>query len=344
VIDFASVTRVAQLVAGTPRHEGPPHDDLAALAVDARARVEAYAQLRPPGELPAPEWLSRSEWIEANVRTMGPLLELVGERVGGSIRGPRRLLAGGLLSVQVGALTGFMAQRVLGQYDIPLLDAQGPARLLLVAPNLGEAAVRLGASGSDLLHWVTLHEVTHAVQFTGVPWLRPHLAGLLREVLESIEVRIDAKRALRVPSSSEVRELLELLRGGDLVTLAIGRDRRALLDRVQATMAVIEGHAEHVMDEVGAQVLPTQAALRAAMERRRLTRSTPMRILERLLGLELKLRQYRDGKRFCDHVVARGGIETLNRLWSGAEALPTLTELHDPAAWLERTATPLLAG
>ena len=175
------------------------------------------------------------------------------------------MFAGALLSVQVGALTGFMAQRVLGQYDIPMLDAQGPARLLLVAPNLGEAAVRLGASGPDLLHWVTLHEVTHAVQFTGVPWLRPHLAGLLREVLESIEVKIDAKRALRLPSSSEVRELLELLRGGDLVTLAIGRDRRALLDRVQATMAVIEGHAEHVMDALGAQVLPTQAALRAAM-------------------------------------------------------------------------------
>ena len=132
------------------------------------------------------------------------------------------------------------------------------------------------------------------------------------------------------------------MRRGELVTLVIGRERRVLVDRIQATMAVVEGHAEHVMDAVGAEVIPSQAELRAALERRRQDRSGPMRLLERVLGFELKLRQYRDGKRFCDHVVERVGIEGLNRVWSAPHALPTLAELGDPDAWIARTAVPFV--
>jgi putative hydrolase len=121
------------------------------------------------------------------------------------------------------------------------------------------------------------------------------------------------------------------------VTLVIGRERRVLVDRIQATMALIEGHAEHVMDAVGADVLPNQARLRDALERRRETRSPVFRVLERLLGLEMKMRQYRDGKRFCDRVVELGGLVTLNRVWRAPEAMPSLAELADPAGWIRRT-------
>ena len=132
------------------------------------------------------------------------------------------------------------------------------------------------------------------------------------------------------------------MRKGELVTLVIGRERRILVDRIQATMAVIEGHAEHVMDAIGAEVIPGQAQLREALERRRMARSGPMRLLERVLGFELKLRQYRDGKRFCDAVVARIGIEGLNRVWIAPHQLPTLEELTDPEAWIARTAVPFV--
>ena len=94
------------------------------------------------------------------------------------------------------------------------------------------------------------------------------------------------------------------------------------------------------MDAVGAEVIPSQEALRTALERRRLTRSGPMRLLERVLGFELKLRQYREGKRFCDAVVAAVGIEGLNRVWTAPHALPTLAELANPDAWIARTAVP----
>jgi putative hydrolase len=102
-------------------------------------------------------------------------------------------------------------------------------------------------------------------------------------------------------------------------------------------MSLIEGHAEHTMDAVGAEVLPSLPALRRAMNRRRESRGLPWRVLEKLLGLEMKLRQYEVGRRFCDAVVAQGGPQALARVWTGPEQLPSTQELQEPALWLART-------
>jgi coenzyme F420 biosynthesis associated uncharacterized protein len=341
VIDWTLVRRIAEAIAGDGGPAGPPAADLAALANDAEARVRAYTQMVPITPVPVPEMVSRREWIDANVRSMRPVLDRVGARVGGGmglLGRPARALTRGLLSAQVGGLTGLLAQRVLGQYDMPLLDSSGAPRLLLVGPNLGVAAERMEADDGQLLHWVTLHELTHAVQFGSVPWLRLHLASLVREIVDTLEVKIDTTKGLKLPGGGELRELAEAVRRGELVTLVIGRERRVLVDRIQATMAVVEGHAEHVMDAVGAEAIPSLEQLRTSLERRRQSRSGLMRLLERVLGFELKLRQYRDGKQFVDAVVERAGIEGLNRVWSAPHMLPTLAELADPDAWLARTA------
>ena len=347
MIDWNLARRIAETIGGQGGTAAAPGGDLAAIAADSRQRVLAYTRLVPMSALPEPEMVSRQQWIEANLRSMRPVLDRVGNRVGGGmglLGRPTRAVTRALFSAQIGGLTGFLAQRVLGQYDMPLLDSTGAPRLLMVGPNLGSAATRLEVDGEQLLHWVTLHEMTHAVQFGSVPWLRLHLASLLREVVDTLEVKLDTSQAMRLPSVADVKGLAESLRKGELVTLVIGRERRILVDRIQATMAVIEGHAEHVMDAVGAEVIPSQAQLREALERRRMARSGPMRLLERVLGFELKLRQYRDGKRFCDTVVARAGIEGLNRVWSAPHALPTLAELADPDAWIARTAVPFVTN
>jgi len=345
VIDWDLVRRIAEAIGGQAGNAESPPGDIAAIAADAQTRVLAYSRLTPFAPLPEPEMVSRQQWIESNIRSMRPVLDRVGARVGGGmglLGRPTRAITRALFSAQVGGLTGFLAQRVLGQYDMPLLDTSGPARLLLVGPNLGGAAERLEVDGAQLLHWVTLHEMTHAAQFGSVPWLRLHLASLVREVVDTLEVKVDPSKGLRLPSTDDLRGWIESIRRGELVTLVIGRERRVLVDRIQATMAVVEGHAEHVMDAVGAEVIPTQAELRTALERRRMARSGPMRLLERVLGFELKLRQYRDGKRFCDAVVNQIGIEGLNRVWSAPHALPTLAELVDPDAWIARTAVPFV--
>jgi len=239
---------------------------------------------------------------------------------------------------------GYLAQRVLGQYELVLLDEaveDRPPRLLFVLPNLGQTVRSFEADEREFMTWVTLHEVTHAVQFAGVPWLHAHVAGLVQKLLASAELRIDAPRKLRVPTRDEIRELTGALRDGDLISIVTTEAERETLDRVQAVMAVIEGHAEHVMDAVAPDLVPSLSRLRAAIDRRRQSQTGLSRIVARLLGLDLKLRQYEQGKQFCDAVVSEAGVAALHHVFSSPEALPTLAELNDPHAWLERTSAPV---
>jgi coenzyme F420 biosynthesis associated uncharacterized protein len=216
--------------------------------------------------------------------------------------------------------------------------AAGPRlpRLLFVAPNLRKAVRELGVESEPFHRWICAHELTHVFQFQGVPWLREHLRGMVREYLSTVDVRIERGAAGGLPSLPSPARLVEMFREGGLAALVQTAEQRALMARVQAAMAVVEGYSEHVMDEIARDAIPGHEELRKAMDARRRSRSAPERIIERLLGLDIKLRQYEQGKRFCDAVAAEAGIEGLNRVWDSPEALPTTEELENPAAWLER--------
>ena len=160
------------------------------------------------------------------------------------------------------------------------------------------------------------------MQFRSVPWLRGHLGGLLRELIASADVKVDLTALLRLPTRDDLVTWWEGLRDGGLVLALAGAERKALLDRVQAAMALVEGHAEHVMDAAGAPLLRSLPALRAALDRRRGERPPAWRLIERLLGLEMKMRQYEVGRGFVDAVVEQGGMAALNRAWTGPSACP----------------------
>ncbi|MBV9604241.1 MAG: zinc-dependent metalloprotease [Solirubrobacterales bacterium] len=342
MIDWIIANRIATFVAGTGE-ASPPKADLTALAAEAETRVVAYTGLTPARPIPPPEGITRKEWVATNLDSMRLLLDPVLQRAGdnlGPLKPAMEIGMGIVLSTEIGVVVGYLGQRVLGQYELVLLDEaveDRPPRLLFVLPNLGQAVQAFGAEEEQFMTWVTLHEVTHAVQFAGVPWLHAHMGGLVRELLKSAEVRLDAPRKLRVPSTDEVKRVLGHLRNGDLISIVTTTPERETLDRVQSVMAVVEGHAEHVMDAVAPDLLPSLPKLRAALDRRRKSQSGLSRLVARLLGLELKLRQYEQGKFFCDAIVRERGPEALRHLWSGPEVLPTLAELRDPQAWLDRT-------
>jgi uncharacterized protein (DUF2342 family) len=380
MIDWSAAQRIGELVAGSPPFGGVRTASVEPLAYDFARRVSEYSGLGLPAELPAVEAVDRPEWIATNLRSMRPLLGLLTERMDtgtGVLSGPLRSVTGLLLGAQVGALTGVLSQRVLGQYDLALLDASVPPRLLLLAPNLALGARNLRVDRDELVLWVTIHELTHAVQFSGAPWLRDHLAGMVRELIDGLKLTLSGRsspeeradvgdrqqdlpaeagreprtaagpggenggpargRGPKLPDPWELRELVARAGRGELLRLTLGEDRWQLVERMQAVMSLIEGHAEHTMDAVGAEVLPSLPALRAAMNRRRRDRGLAWRVLERLLGLELKLRQYEIGRRFCDAVVDEGGPEALAHAWTGPESLPSAAELQAPTTWLART-------
>ncbi len=339
MLDADLAKRLALLLAGGPGELGLPPTDLIADVERAAGTISRVTGLDPQGPVPPPEWVDRGTWAAANLTTLGSVLDPLAERVGeglGGLSGPARAATGYVASAEAGALMGFVGRRVLGQYDVALLDPAVAPRLLFVAPNLAEVAGTLEVDHGELVSWVAFHEVTHAVQFAGVPWLRGHLAGLLRELLDGMTVKVDPQALRRLPSLADLRTLAEAVREGGLALAVAGPERRALLERVQAVMGLVEGHAEWAMDAAGRDALPSLDRLREALDTRRRDRPPALRLLDRLLGLDLKLRQYEDGRRFCDALVAAGGDAALRRAWASAEDAPDLVELRDPARWLAR--------
>jgi len=272
---------------------------------------------------------------------LDPVAERLDERLAfaGPLAGALRLGAGATIAAEAGLVMGYMAQRVLGQYELSLLGAEAPPRLLFVAPNLASAVRELEVDEESFFGWIAIHELTHVFQFQGVPWLRDHLGGLIREYLATVDVKIERGDAGGVPALPDLSKLVEAFREGGLVALVQSREQRDLMDRMNAAMAVVEGYSELVMDALGERLLPAYEGLREAMERRRRSRSAPERILQRLLGLELKLRQYERGRGFCDAVAAHEGMDGLNQVWSSPDALPSPRELERPQLWLERMRT-----
>lgn len=376
MVDWSIARRVAGLVARDEDRVVDPGLDLVALSAEFEARVSSYTRLVPASPIPSPELVSRQGWSDANFQAMAELMKPVEERMNerfekaGPLAGPLRAGAGAALAAELGLVVGYMSQRVLGQYELSLIAGTANPRLLFVGANLVGAATTLSVDRDAFVRWVTVHELTHAMQFGGVPWLRDHMGSLLKEYLETVDVKVDpsddgagattvdtasappngaprgrsggllggALDRLRDMDLPDPSELADRFRDGGFAALVQNDEQRDVMERMQAAMAVVEGHAEHVMDALAPELVPQHEGLRAAMDARRQSRSAPERVLLRLLGMEMKMRQYKIGKEFCDAVIAAEGIEGLNRVWAGPEALPTLAELGRPADWLARQA------
>jgi coenzyme F420 biosynthesis associated uncharacterized protein len=343
MVDWSLARQIARFAAGG----APPGQlgvDLERLVSDAAVEVAGYTELEPATAIPPPEVLGRADWAEVNLATLASLLDPVTERLArrlsaaGPLTGPLRTAAGATVAAEAGLVLGYMSQRVLGQYELSLLQPEAPPRLLFVGPNLDKAVREMEVDRDSFIAWVVLHEVTHVVQFGAVAWLRGYLGDLLEEYLASVDVRFERGAAGGLPSFPDPARIVESFREGGLMALVQTQEQRRLMDRVQAAMALVEGYSEHVMDATGARTLPSYEGLREAMERRRRSRSAPERVLQRLLGLDLKMRQYELGKRFCDAVVERHGLARLNRAWDAPAELPTLAELERPDAWARRPA------
>jgi coenzyme F420 biosynthesis associated uncharacterized protein len=349
MVDWGLARQIAALAAGRGTEEEPPFD-AAALSVEMEPAVAGYTRLALTTPTPPAEVVSRPEWASVNLEPLGHILDPVSARLderlasAGPLAGALRAGAGATLAAECGLVMGYMSSRVLGQYDVSLLGAETEPRLLFVGTNLAGAVRDLEVDADAFGRWICAHELTHVFQFQGVPWLREHMAGLLRRYVETLEVRIEKGSAGGLPALPDPQKLVATFREGGLAALVQSPEQRALMDEVQAAMSVIEGYSEHVMDRVAAEFIPGHEELRAAMDRRRASRSAPQRIIEKLLGFDVKLRQYQQGKKWADEVAALGGIEGLNRVWSSPAALPTTAELGDPKRWLKRTEPPRLTA
>ena len=273
--------------------------------------------------------VNRAGWVEANAAAFSTVIDPVVARLTeakGAPSGLSQALGSRVTGAEVGLLLGFLGSRVLGQFD-PFHDPSG--RLLLVAPNIVHVERQIRADPADFRLWVCLHEETHRVQFTAVPWMREHLFAQVQDLVDTVEPTRMAEDLVAGAS--------RLLRGGGSLLDVVGTpEQREVLDRVTGVMSLLEGHADVVMDGVGPSVIPSVAQIRRAFDRRRQGVGVLDRLLRRLLGLEAKMAQYRDGAKFVRSVVAKVGMEEFNAVWAAPEHLPSRAEISDPSAWVAR--------
>jgi|SRR5215212_2993430 len=348
LVDWGLAERIAAAVGGdaggAARSARVDETAVREAIAEISAPVRGYTSLESREVVPEAEALERADWSRLGLGTLREVAaelerELAG-RIGlsGPLGGLARVAAAAAAAAEAGVAVGYASRRVLGQYDVSLGPTSRPPRLVFVAPNIAAVASELKVPQNLFLRWIAMHELTHALQFGSVEWLLPHIRQQVRQLTGAASARLEPQslshlgmRLLREPRAA-VRALLR----GDLPRLIAGPEQAEVIDRLQATMAVIEGYAEHVMDAVGATLDPGYRRLRAQLDRRRHSHGLAD-VIARLLGLELKLRQYRVGKEFCDDVVAAEGLEALNAVWESPEMLPTLAELEDPRAWSRRT-------
>jgi coenzyme F420 biosynthesis associated uncharacterized protein len=285
--------------------------------------------------------VDRRGWIQANAdgfaQVLSPLIDRLQEKKGAP--SPMAEAVGSRVTgLEVGTLLGFMSSKVLGQFD-PFYAPPGSAeagRLLLVAPNIVHAENEMHVERADFRLWVCLHEETHRVQFTAVPWMRDHIHDQIEELVGGIEVDPGKLAALL---GEGVKRLGDVLRGADdvsLLELFASARQREILDRVTAVMSLLEGHADVVMDGVGPEVIPTVDHIRRRFNERRKGSSYVDRVLRRLLGLDAKMAQYRNGAAFVRGAIDEVGMEGFNAVWAEPANLPTRPEIGDPAAWVRR--------
>jgi coenzyme F420 biosynthesis associated uncharacterized protein len=316
--------------------------------------------------------VDRPGWIRANVGGFRVVLEPLADRLaerGTSMPGSGVMGAVGsrVTGMQAGLILAYLSARVLGQYELFLPPGEGTAgangsgagpangstangspsdamaangsgvgRLTLVAPNIVLVERELGVDPHDFRRWVCLHEETHRVQFTSVPWLRGHVQGLMTEFLLASDMDPAAIADRLRAAAGAVAGAVRGSDGQTLVEAIQTPQQRELLDKLTAVMTLVEGHGDYVMDAVGPQVVPSVADIREKFSNRRGSAGRVEQVIRRMLGIDLKMKQYAEGSRFVSAVVGQAGMAHFNKVWTSPETLPTRDELASPATWLER--------
>ncbi len=311
--------------------------------------VSNYMEVTIPSPVDRTFAFDRVDWINANIEGFQRLMAPI-EEIGLSAKGGSSIAAfamGGInrtvVSSEMGLLLGYLAKKVLGQYDLALLggEADDGGKLYYVEPNIRMVESTLGLPSDEFRMWLALHETTHVFEFEGFPWVRPYFQGLLNEYFELMKT--DAEVLLN--GVKGIRVLADRVRSNDedersWIEAMMTPAQRGVFDRIQAVMSVVEGYSNHVMNAVGRDLLKDFDAIARRFEQRQKQRGIGEQLFARLTGLNLKMEQYRLGERFVNAVVDERGKAASLRMWSGPEALPTMVEIRDPSAWMGRVLGP----
>ena len=304
----------------------------AAAAVDHVYRITGLDAAKDLGTDPAETLVvDRATWSKANTQSfrelLGPALKVALDEKPelGREGSNAQVFGSSFAGAELGAVLAFLSANVLGQFD-PF----GQNRLILVAPNIVEITRELNVVSEDFRLWVCLHEQTHRVQFAAAPWLADHLRSKITELSSSTMGMASGLGERLGEIISGVRE------GRGLIEVIQTPKDRETMSHLTAVMSLLEGHANVIMDGVDSSIVPSVKTIRRRFEARGKTRTPLENFIRKLLQLDAKAAQYRDGQKFVGHIVDAVGMDSFNTIWESPKHLPTEQELHHPQEWIER--------
>jgi coenzyme F420 biosynthesis associated uncharacterized protein len=352
-VDWGFAEAVAVRVSGRePFAESYHYDslapDFAEYTAQAEELVAVETGLRSLAGPARARVTDRAGWVRANVasfqRLLRPLLDKFGDRIGSSPFAP---VTTRLAGAELGMMLGWMSTRVLGQYDLLIIEEENPLDqdlVYYVGPNVLALEKQFGFPPSEFRLWLALHEVTHRAQFTGVPWLREHFIGLVHQTLDAVEPDPQRLFAALDNVAGAIRQGRNPLADGGMMALLAGPEQRAVLDQVAGLMSLLEGHGDVTMDRAGAGLVPSADRFARVLRQRRQSAVGLTKLLQQLIGLEAKLEQYAEGEAFIEAVERHGGPELLSRAWEAPANLPSRAEVREPRLWIDRLDAPLPAA
>ena len=349
-VDWDLARRIAVRVAGTePLYQSylaePLRADFARFVPVAAELVAIETGLETPGEAHA-EIIDRAGWIDANIAAFRRLLQpLLGAPATPDQPAETSRVTRTLGAVELGSVLGWMSRRVLGQYDllwasddettVSSAETAGDT-VYFVAPNILVTEKRYAFPPAQFRLWLALHELTHRSQFTGVPWLRPHFLQLVNGLVDEAQPDPERLREGLRALVAQRRGGQDLLGEGGLAAVFATEQQRSLIAQVGGMMSLVEGHGDVTMARAARGHIPDAERFALVMAHRRRNARGMARLVQRLLGIEAKLAQYRAGEEFIAAIEGERGPKAVNRIWERVEHLPSMTEIRNPTAWLER--------
>jgi len=344
-VDWSLAEKVAVRAAGREPfaesyHYASLSSDFEELTARAEDQVAEATGLRSQSGLARARVTDRQGWVRANIASFQRLLRPLTDRLEENMASnPFSPVASRVAGAEMGMVLGWMSTRVLGQYDLLVIEDEDPADqdiVYYVGPNILGLEKRFAFPPREFRHWLALHEVTHRAQFTGIPWMREHFLGLVQQTVSAVDP--DPKRFLDALGrvATDVRSGKNPLDDGGIMAVLASPDQRIVLDQVAGLMSLLEGHGDVTMDRAGADQIPSAERFGAVLRQRREQANPAAKFLQKLIGLDAKMKQYEQGERFIAAVEGEGGMELLDQAWADPANLPTIAEIRDPKAWIAR--------
>lgn len=321
-------------------HYGSLSTDFEELTAMAEDQVAEATGLRSLTGVARARVTDRQGWVRANIASFQRLLRPITDKLDATVsQSPLAPVASRVAGAEVGMVLGWMSTRVLGQYDLLVVEDENPEDqdiVYYVGPNILGLEKRFAFPPREFRHWLALHEVTHRAQFTGIPWMREHFLGLVQATVGSIDP--DPKHLTDALGrlTKDIRAGKNPLDDGGVMAVLATPEQRLVLDQVAGLMSLLEGHGDVTMDRAGADQIPSAARFGQVLRQRRQQGNPAAKLLQKLIGLDAKMKQYEQGEAFIERVESEGGIELLDVAWVDPGNLPSIAEIRDPEAWIAR--------